>query len=406
MTDPSQAPDAGPLPLTSAPTASFPRGYHVLVTAAASMIVVGGMRAFSNSIGPVFLALIIVVVASPVHGAMRRRGAPPLVAMLGLTAVAFGILLAILAALVWSTAELVGLLSSDSYTSQMSEIQDDATELLDRVGVTGDDLEEAVSRLDFGAVAGRISSALSSLLSLTSAIGLLVITLLFMVIDAARFDSNLAQVARERPEIARGLQQFARQTRSYFVISTVFGLIVAALDVAALFILGVPLALVWGILSLITNYIPNVGFVIGLVPPALLAYFEGGWRLALWVIAAYVVINVVIQSVIQPKIVGDALGLSATLTFLSLIFWGWVLGPLGALLAVPMTLLAKALLIDIDPTTRWAGPLISLPGTAPVGDGPTGSGGPDDATVAADQPSMDGDTSDASDGDVTGGDAR
>lgn len=72
----------------------------------------------------------------------------------------------------------------------------------------------------------------------------------------------------------------------------------------------------------------------------------------------------VIQSIIQPKFVGDAVGLSVTLTFVSLIFWGWVIGPLGALLAVPLTLLAKALLVDIDPTTKWASPLISL-GTPP-----------------------------------------
>ncbi|MEL6986108.1 MAG: AI-2E family transporter, partial [Actinomycetota bacterium] len=291
------------------------------------------------------------------------------------------------------------------------DIQTEAANLLDRVGVTGDDLEQAVGRLDFGAVAGQISSALSSLLSLTSAIGLLVITLLFMVIDAARFDLNLAEVGQERPEVAKGLQQFARQTRHYFVISTVFGLIVAAVDVVALMILGVPLALVWGLLSLITNYIPNIGFVIGLVPPALLGYFEGGWRLALWVIASYAAINFIIQSVIQPKFVGDALGLSATLTFLSLIFWGWVLGPLGALLAVPMTLLAKALLIDIDPSTRWAGPLIALPpvagvasGSLPPDFGDRGAELVEDTESADDRARPDDDPSDGSTGDDDAGD--
>jgi predicted PurR-regulated permease PerM len=172
----------------------------------------------------------------------------------------------------------------------------------------------------------------------------------------------------------------------------VFGLIVAGLDVLALLILGVPLALVWGVLSLITNYIPNIGFVLGLIPPALLAFFEGGWELSLWVVAVYSVINLVIQAVIQPKIVGDAVGLSATLTFVSLIFWGWVLGPLGALLAVPMTLLAKSLLIDIDPSTRWADPLISLP-TGPRGEvlPPDESGLPDVTPDDDDPPPGDGD---------------
>jgi predicted PurR-regulated permease PerM len=346
----------------------LPRGYHVLVTTAASIVVIAGIRAFHSSLGPIFLALVIVVVVSPIHGALRRRGAPPWLAMAGLAATAFGILMAILAALVWSTAELVTLLSSESYTNQMGDIQDAVADQLDRVGVTGNDLEQAVGRIDLGAVAGRISSIFSGLLNVTSAIGLLVLTLLFMVLDTSRFDRNLRTVAAQRPDVAKALQQFARQTRSYFVISTIFGLIVAAFDVVALMILGIPLALVWGMLSLITNYIPNIGFVIGLVPPALLGYFEGGWQLAVWVTVAYTVINVVIQSVIQPRVVGDAVGLSATLTLLSLIFWGWVIGPLGALLAVPMTLLAKALLIDIDPATRWAGPLISLSTAATSGE--------------------------------------
>jgi len=162
--------------------------------------------------------------------------------------------------------------------------------------------------------------------------------------------------------------------------------------VLALFILGVPLALVWGVLSLITNYIPNIGFVLGLIPPALLAFFEGGWELTLWVIGVYTVINLVIQAVIQPKIVGDAVGLSATLTFVSLIFWGWVLGPLGALLAVPMTLLAKSLLVDIDPSTRWVDPLISLP-VGPTGEAlpPDESGLPDVTPDDEDPPPGDGD---------------
>jgi len=91
----------------------------------------------------------------------------------------------------------------------------------------------------------------------------------------------------------------------------------------------------------------------------LLALLDGGWMLALWVIVIYSVINFVIQSVIQPKFVGDSVGLTTTVTFLSLIFWAWVIGPLGALLAIPLTLLCKSLLLDIDPSTRWTDVLIS-----------------------------------------------
>jgi hypothetical protein len=118
-------------------------------------------------------------------------------------------------------------------------------------------------------------------------------------------------------------------------------------------------------LAFITNYIPNIGFIIGLVPPALLGLLEGGPRLMLIVILIYCVINFLIQSVIQPKYVGDSVGLSTTLTFLSLVFWSWILGPLGALLAIPLTLLAKALLIDIDPSARWLSFLVAAAPTRP-----------------------------------------
>jgi predicted PurR-regulated permease PerM len=99
--------------------------------------------------------------------------------------------------------------------------------------------------------------------------------------------------------------------------------------------------------------------VIGLIPPALLALLQGGIRQAVLVIVAYSVINVVIQSLIQPKVVGDTVGLSITLTFLSLVFWSYVIGPLGALLAVPLSLLTKALLVDADPASRWLDLLLS-----------------------------------------------
>jgi predicted PurR-regulated permease PerM len=140
----------------------------------------------------------------------------------------------------------------------------------------------------------------------------------------------------------------------------------------ALWLLAVPFPVLWGLLSFITNYIPNIGFVIGLIPPALLALLDGGVTRMVWVIVLYCVFNVVVQSVIQPKFVGDAVGLSVTVTFLSLVFWSWVLGALGALLAIPLTLLAKALLFDIDPSTRWMDVLISdrAPDTEPDDEAP------------------------------------
>jgi AI-2 transport protein TqsA len=340
--------------------AGLPRGLLVLLTIAAGIVAVAGLRAFAGTVGPMFLAVVVVVVMFPIQGALTRRGAPGWLAMAALLLASFGVIVVIFGSVAWAAVELVKLLSGDTYESQLSEAQADLADLADEFGVTGDDLDSIVEGIDVGSAAGQLTSALSGVIGVLGTLSLLILMLLFVVMDAGKFSRTLDSIVTDKPDFVAALRNFASATRSYFVVATVFGLIVAIFDVVALLALGIPLALVWGVLSFITNYIPNVGFVIGLIPPALLAFFEGGWELSLWVIVIYTVINVVIQSVIQPKFVGDAVGLSVTLTFVSLMFWSWVIGPLGALLAVPLTLFVKVLLVDIDPTTQWAAPLISL----------------------------------------------
>jgi hypothetical protein len=142
-------------------------------------------------------------------------------------------------------------------------------------------------------------------------------------------------------------------------VTTVFGFLVAVVDTVALVLLGVPLALLWGLVSFLTNYVPNIGFFLGLVPPTLLALLVGGPGLALAVIVVYSLANFVLQSVIQPVFVGDAVGLSVTLSFLSVIMWTVVMGPMGAVLAVPLTLFVHAILVGQDPDRRWARVLLA-----------------------------------------------
>jgi len=157
-------------------------------------------------------------------------------------------------------------------------------------------------------------------------------------------------------------------------------------------LLGIPLAVTWGLLSFITNYIPNIGFILGVIPPALLGLLTGGPKLMVIVIVVYCVLNTVIQSVIQPRFIGDAVGLSVTVTFVVLFFWAWLLGPLGAILAIPITLLCKALLVDIDPQARWADALLRAsakePDPARTDRGVVPHAGPPVAGSAHDRPSI------------------
>ncbi len=133
-----------------------------------------------------------------------------------------------------------------------------------------------------------------------------------------------------------------------------FGLIVATIDGLALWALGIPAPFAWAVLAFVTNYIPNIGFVIGLVPPVVLAVVIGGWQLGLVVLAVYCVVNVVLQVLVQPHFVSRSVNLSVTLTFAAVVVWSFLLGPIGALLAVPLTLLARFIAVGGDPEARLA----------------------------------------------------
>jgi predicted PurR-regulated permease PerM len=211
-----------------------------------------------------------------------------------------------------------------------------------------------VSKIDPAKIVTLIGTLLAGLSGLLTGLVFLVCLMLFLSVEAGGIDRRLAAVASDRADLATALRSFAQGTRSYLLVTTVFGLIVAVLDGAALAIIGVPLALLWALLAFITNYIPNVGFIIGVVPPALLALITSGVPEMLVVIGVYCVLNFVIQTLIQPRFVGDSVGLAMTTTFVALVFWTWLIGPIGAILAIPLTLLAKALLVDVDPTARWA----------------------------------------------------
>ncbi|MDL9935701.1 AI-2E family transporter [Gordonia sp. ABSL1-1] len=343
----------------------MPRGAIVLLTLAGLVVAVAGIKSVASMVGPLFLALMLTVAVQPIPNWLRRKGWPRWSAFIVTLLLVYGILIGMFGALAYSIARLATILPT--YSDKFDDLVDSFKGFLTDHGVDEDKVHEMLSHLDASKLISLVTDLLSSTLSVASALILVVTVLLFMAADAMGFDERMAVVRDARPDIASAFSTFARGTRSYLWVSTVFGLIVAVFDTGALWLIGVPLPVLWGLLSFITNYIPNIGFVLGVIPPALLGLLDGGASEMLLVIAVYSVINVIIQSVIQPKFVGDAVGLSTTLTFVSLIFWTWVIGPLGAILAVPLTLFAKALLIDIDPSTRWADVLVSSwrPGQGP-----------------------------------------
>jgi AI-2 transport protein TqsA len=337
---------------------SLPRGLIVLLSAASAMLVVAGTRAASEIIGPIFLAVVLTIAMSPVGRYLRRHGWPPWASTLVGILTTYVVLVVIVVSVGYALARFAALLPR--YQEDMAALVRSATAGLSKVGLDPAQIDALNGSLDPDKLVSAILALLSGLLAALSNLVLLVLLLLFLGIDAANFPGKLAARRADRGPVVSAVESFVQGTRRYLVVATVFGFVVAVLDTGFLhFFTPIPDPLLWGILAFITNYIPNVGFIVGLVPPAVLGLLEGGPGLMLLVIVVYSALNAVIQSVIQPRVVGEAVGLSGSVTFISLVFWAWVLGAVGALFAVPLTLLAKALLVDIDPRAAWLSPLLA-----------------------------------------------
>jgi AI-2 transport protein TqsA len=334
----------------------LPLWLTVVLGVAGTAGAVWGIHAGARILGPIFLAFVLTVVAHPIIGALVRRGVRRAFAVAIAVLVVDGGLIAFALALVVSFGQLATVLPE--YSDEWQHLLDDLRSTLAGVGIGPQQVEDALRSVSPQSVLSAVGGILGGLAGSLGALVLVLATVLFMTAEGAGLPDRLAEVPGTwRLRAAFG--GFARNTRRYIVVTTIFGFLVAVVDTVALVLLGVPLALLWGLVSFLTNYVPNIGFFLGLVPPTLLALLVGGPGLALAVIVVYTLANFVLQSVIQPVFVGDAVGLSVTLSFLSVIVWTVVMGPMGAVLAVPLTLFVHAILVGQDPDRRWARVLLA-----------------------------------------------
>jgi predicted PurR-regulated permease PerM len=340
---------------------ALPRATTVLLGLAGAVVTAAGLRAVSSLAGPVLLALVLVLAFEPLERRLRRR-LPGWFAVLVTTLCVYGVLVLFAAALTLAVARLITLLAG--YGPRFSLLLQRTADWLTGFGITREQIAAASGQLDPTRLIPVLQSVVNGAGGVAGALVLLASVLYFLVLDSAPFARALEAVAPTRAALVEALADFARRTRQWLIASAVFGLAVALIDVAALVLLGVPLPWLWGLLAFLANFIPNIGFVLALLPPALLALLNGNPAQAVAVVVAFVVISTVIQTGIQPRVVGNAVGLAGSITFVSVLFWGLVIGPLGALLAVPLSLLTKALLLDADPRLHWLRPLLAGGSTA------------------------------------------
>lgn len=345
-----------PDPMPQAGQRPGPPFFSILIVA--GLIVIGaGLQSTASIVAPVFLVVTLVITVAPLRSLLVKRRWPSWLASAVTLIAIYLLVLLILGSVAFAVYRLVDRLPQ--YADAFNQIFDSLLALANQVGFGQEQLTSLAGSVQPSSLAGPARTLASGVGGSLSLLLLIITVAIFVVFDAATMSDRINAIRETRPHIADGLLNFASRVRKYWIVTTVFGLIVAVLDVIGLFIIGVPLAVTWGVLAFVTNYIPNIGFVIGVVPPALIALLDGGPGKAIAVVVLYTVINVVVQTIIQPRFTGDAVGISAFVAFISLIFWATVLGTLGALLAIPATLFIKSVLLDNSVPASWVNALVT-----------------------------------------------
>lgn len=330
----------------------IPAGLKLLLVLALATVGCIGIYQVRSIVGPVFFALTLVLTVRPIHRFLVARHVPGFLAAFASVLTLVITLLLVLAVTTWSLAELPDVVMS--YSSEFNALVQQGSEYLASLGMPVDKLlENGIKQLNIGSTLSQVLQAADTVMGVMSFLVVVTTAMLFIVVDTITLRSRAAVTLAHDSQLYKALSSFERGVRQYWLVSTVFGAIVAVVNGIVLYMLDVPLPVAWALFSFITNYIPNVGFVIGVIPPAVLGALSGDPWTALWVVIAYSVINGTIQGIFQPKFTGEAVGLSTTVTFMSLLFWTVVIGPMGAILAVPLTLMAKALLVDSSRDTLW-----------------------------------------------------
>ena len=346
----------------TSPRPGIPRALVLLLGLAAVFLIASGIQPIRSTLAAAFLALNLVLVVWPIERTLVRFRVPRVIGALVAGLVALGLLGLLVWSIGWAISRLVQELPkySGQYAAMITQLNEfAASHNIDANAVTNQ-IWTQISSINFSQAISTIGSVAASLTNVVTMVLMILMILFFMLLDTMRVQERVERLAdRHNASLAWALRNFARGVRRYWVVTTIFGLVVATGNFFVLTGLAVPLAIVWAVFSFVTNYIPNIGFIIGLVPPVVMALLANTPWTALWVVVGYVTLNVVIQTLIQPKVAGDAVGITPTVAILSLLLWAYVLGPLGAILAIPATLLVKSLFIDIDPRTRWLNAFIA-----------------------------------------------
>jgi AI-2 transport protein TqsA len=327
------------------------RTSEIFLTLAAAVIIIAGMKAATTILVPFILSAFIAIISAPPMFWLQRKRVP---AILSVFIVVIAILLVgvLIGALVGQSVNDFSQ-DLDLYKAKLKTQTTATLTWLSGLGIKVHGL--ALDQIfDPGAAMNLAASLLNGLGNVLTNGFLILMTVIFMLLEASSFPTKFKAImdSAENPSRQPPWEHFLNHVKQYMAIKTWVSLATGVLIAGWLAILGVDYALLWGVLAFALNYVPNIGSIIAAVPAVLLALIQLGAGKALGAAAGYVVVNLVMGNAVEPRFMGRGLGLSTLVVFLSLIFWGWVLGPVGMLLSVPLTITAK-IALDSRAETRW-----------------------------------------------------
>jgi AI-2 transport protein TqsA len=305
-----------------------------LVGAACFVVVTLGLREAAGPLSTVLLAALLAQALEPVRDGLRAKG------LSSGMAVAVTILLMLVGGLLISSllAMSLGQLAANAptYRTRLSALEESIVASLQGRGLTVPDLSH-LGFLEPAKLVGMVGGLAGSLLSALGNTAAVLLLMVFMLID--RGDSAADAVGEPGP-IAR-LRRLSGQTRQYIKITASTGFIFSVVVTLVMLIVGTDGAVTWGVLGFFMNFVPNIGFIVGVIPPTVLTLLELGWGPALIVLAAFVLTNFLTDNVIKPRFMRSSLNLGLLESLLALVFFSWVFGAAGAVLSIPIYLVVK-----------------------------------------------------------------
>ena len=332
---------------------------RLLLVAACVVVLIAGLKAASPLIAPFLVAVFVATISLPVLTWLRRR-LPVVVAVLG--TILMDVLVLAVAAYVIATTVNQLASQTDEIQATLTELGVDGMEWLEERGLPVDRWQAdpgengVLALLDLSSVVDVANRTLRTTAAVFSSLVIISLIVVFMLFEAATFRPKV-RIAFGGAGAEERFGRVMQEIQHYMGIKTVVSLVTGLLIGTWVGVLRVDFAIFWGLVAFILNFIPNLGSIIAAVPTTILALVQIGPGRALLVALGYLVVNMVIGNFIEPPLMGRRLGLSALVVVLSLVFWGWVWGPIGMLLSVPLTMVVKIMLENTE-EFRWVAVLL------------------------------------------------